>query len=119
MQTAEKLENVDININVLTIEEFYEYGSDDDLVILDEYDILIDDYPFTVANSGLRGIWELKDRKVIAFSATSSLAYERLISNCVVKPVALKFKSEYEMINGFSPISHPTIQSCGSSEGLM
>jgi hypothetical protein len=86
---------------------------------LDEYDTLIDDYPYGVYNSQVRGLWLLKERKVYAFTATSSLSYERLISNCIVKPKALIFQSEYEMINGVSPISTPIIQNCGSPEKVL
>lgn len=51
MQTAEKLGNVDMRINVITIQQFYQHGVDDDIIILDEYDTLIDDYPYAVYNS--------------------------------------------------------------------
>ena len=75
-----------MSINVLTIDDFYLYGSDDDIFILDEYDMMVDDYPYGINNSQLNGIWQFKGRKVCAFSATSSMAYERLINNCIVKP---------------------------------
>ena len=49
---------------------------------------------------------------MIAFTATSSLSYERFVVNCIGKPKVLKFKSEYELVTGVSPIQEPNIVSC-------
>ena len=32
-----------------------------------------------------------------------------MINNCIVRPTVLKFKSEYELVHGSSPISDATI----------
>ena len=56
---------------------------------------------------------------MIAFSATSNTSYERFVNNCITKPTILKFKSEYEMVNGASPISDATIITCHDSEKMM
>ena len=91
-------------ITVMTIEEFYKYGTNDDFIIIDEYDTIIDRSPYTVIEGSLSGIWSLKDKWVVAFSATTSPIYERLIHNCIRKPKVLKFKSEFELVNEVSPI---------------
>ena len=87
----------------MSIDQYYEFGSYDEIILVDEYDSLIDDKAYAVYNSTLNGIWQLKDKHVIAFTATSSLAYERLVNNCISKPLTLKFKSEFELINGVTP----------------
>lgn len=71
---------------------------------MDEYDSIIDKYPYMISNNVLHGIWQFKDRKVFAFTATSSAILERFIHNCIGSPAVLKFLSEYEMKNGQSPI---------------
>jgi hypothetical protein len=45
--------------------------------------------------------------------------YERLVNNCVAKPTVLKFKSEYELIHGVSPVADPTILACTDQQMLM
>lgn len=91
IQTAEKLGLVDFNISVCTMDHFYQYTSKDDIVIIDEYDTIIDQYPYMLSTQGLHGIWQLKGRRVFAFSATTSIALERFINNCIDKPAPLKF----------------------------
>lgn len=73
-------------------------------MIIDEYDSLIDAYPYMLINSAITGVWQLKGRKVFAFSATSSAMLERFVNNCIGTPAVMKFASEYEVKNGVSPI---------------
>ena len=47
-----------------------------------------------------------------AFTATSSPAYERLLNNCIGTPKVMRFKSEYEMVHGTSPVQEAIIRSC-------
>ena len=49
-------------------------------------------------------VWLLKGRKVILFSATSSIASERFITRSIDKPLILKLFSEYELTTWISPI---------------
>lgn len=56
---------------------------------------------------------------MFAFSATSSLPHERFINNCIVPPSVLKFKSEYELLNGVSPVSEPKIVPCHDRNQLI
>ena len=49
---------------------------------------------------------------MIAFTATTSLAHERLIHNCITPPLSLRFKSEYELVNGSCPVQPPNIITC-------
>ncbi len=72
MQTAEKLTLVHANISVTTIEEFYDEGSKRDVIILDEYDSIVQDYPYAFNDQIVSGLWNLRGKKVIAFSATST-----------------------------------------------
>ena len=72
----------------------------------------MNDAPYHLKQKSIRGLWELKGRKVIAFSATSSVPYERFVNNCIDKPTVLKFKSEYELIHGVSPVADPTVIAC-------
>lgn len=88
----------------MTIEEYYQYGTYDEVIILDEYDVLMQESPYSMKDNGFVGIWNLRDKKVIAFSATSSLIVEKFVSNCITKARVLKFKSQYEHVNGVSPI---------------
>ena len=50
---------------------------------MNEYDIMIDDYPYMVSNQQVSGVWQFKDKQVIAFSATSSSSYERFVNNYI------------------------------------
>lgn len=74
-------------------------------MIIDEYDSIIDKCPYFVTNQGLAGMWQFKSRKVFAFSATTSIAFERFVNNCINALAVLKFASEYELKHGVSPIS--------------
>jgi hypothetical protein len=82
-QTALKLSTVDFRIDVTTIKRMYEDGSKADVYILNEYDQIVNNSSYLPRQTGLKGIWELKGCKVFAFSATSSMAHERLLSNCI------------------------------------
>jgi hypothetical protein len=95
------------------------YGVKDPILILDEFDVLIDEHPYMVNNGTLNGIWQLRDKKVIAFSATSSVAHERLVNSIIGRPLTLKFKSEYELVHGVTPIQDASIKSCGSTEAVI
>ena len=93
----------------MSMDEYYKYGTADDTIILNEYDMLVDKYPYAAFQNSLTGLWRLKEKKVIAFSATTSSIYERLIHNCIGRPTVLKFKSEFELVNGTSPIQEPQL----------
>ena len=95
-QTAEKLALVDYSITVTSIQRLYKEGPWHEVVILNEYDNILLGAPYLVQKQGVKGIWQLKGKKVFAFSATSSVSHERLVNNCVARPKILKFKSEYE-----------------------
>lgn len=66
----------------------------------------------------VKGLWQFKGKTVIAFSATSSQPYERLVNNCITRPKTLKFKSEYELVQGVNPISEPTVVQCSDMDQL-
>jgi light-regulated signal transduction histidine kinase (bacteriophytochrome) len=66
----------------------------------------------------IKSLLSLKDRKVIAFSATTSPSHERFINNIIGHPIVLKFKSEYELVKGVSPVSDPTIVMCLTDSAL-
>lgn len=104
VQTAEKLGPVHYNITVTTVERLFQEGPWGDIIILDEYDALVDTHPYHAHGKVLSGLWQFKGRDVIAFSATSSSAFERLVANTIQAPKILRFKSEYELVNGVSPV---------------
>lgn len=103
-QTMARVGNVAFDIQVFTIENFYQGQCNGMVIILDEYDSILSETPYAVANSTLTGIWQLRQHKVIAFSATSFRHIERFVSNCVRQPTVLNFMSEYEVCNGINPI---------------
>ena len=98
--------------------EFYKFGTSHENVIINEYDAIINESPYSIQQTKLTGIWALREKKVIAFTATTSLSYERLIHNCISPPLTLRFQSEYELINGVSPVQLPNI-STFTEESLM
>jgi len=57
--------------------------------------------------------------KVIAFSATSTASIERVIANNITKPTVIKFLSEYEMVNGTSPIQDAIIETVSTKEEVI
>ena len=103
---------VDYGISVTSIERFYVEGPWHDVIILNEYDLIVNHSPYQVQQNVIKGIWQLCGHKVIAFSATSSSGYERFVHNCITPPAVLKFKSEYELVHATSPVADPTIRSC-------
>ena len=78
-----------------------------DVILLNEYDLIVSEHPFEIRQKCIRGLWELKNRRVFAFSATSSPSHERLLNACICEPLVLTFKSEYEMVRGTSPNVDP------------
>ena len=119
VQTAEKLGLVDFSISVTTIDKLYAEGPWGDVIILNEYDIIVNEVPYCIHSGGLSGLWKFKGRKVYAFSATSSPAYERLLNNCIGAPRVLKFKSEYEMVHGSSPVQEAIIKPCPDHQSAL
>jgi hypothetical protein len=117
-QTAEKLAVVDYGITVTSISKLYVEGPWHDVIILNEYDLIVNQSSYLVQQLGVKGLWSLRGRKVIAFSATSSTSHERLINNCITIPTVLKFKSEYEMVKGSSPVTDPTVVTCANWNAL-
>ena len=119
VQTAEKLGLVHFNISVTTIDKLYAEGPWGEVLILNEYDTIVNEVPYSLHGNALSGLWKFKGRKVYAFSATSSPAYERLLHNCVGVPRALKFKSEYEMVHGTSPVQEAVIRTCQDKNAVL
>jgi hypothetical protein len=70
----------------MTIDHFYQYGSPDDIVLIDEYDEIIGKYPYSISNEAITGIWVFKDKNVFAFSATTSRSIERLVFKVLSMP---------------------------------
>lgn len=110
---------VHAHIAVTSIEEFYDEGPRRDVIIIDEYDSIVQDWSYVLGQQSINGLWTLKGKKVIAFSATSTPSIERIIQNIVIKPTVIKFKSEYEMVNGASPIQDAIVESVGSQEDVI
>ena len=116
LQTIDKLGVIDYSIDVLSIESYYMTGGACEVVILNEYDYLLASKPFSVAGDVINGLWQLRGKKVIAFSATSSTPVERMMGNCIAIPTVVRFKSEYEHVHGGSPITDPVIIPCTDIE---
>ena len=111
-QTGEKLALVDFGITVTSIGRFYLEGPWHEVVILDEYDCILEGSSHLALPSGVRGLWQLRDKQVLAFSATSSLSHERLFGSCIGRPKVLAFKSEFEMLHGANPIAEAGVVVC-------
>lgn len=108
-QTAEKLLQVDASITVTSIERLYTEGPWSEIIILDEYDLIVSKSSYFVQQVNILGLWQLRGKRVFAFSATSSASYERFVSNVIMQPKVLKFKSEYEYVHGTSPVVDPAV----------
>lgn len=119
VQTAEKLGVVHYHVTITTVERLYQEGPWGDVIILDEYDSVVDQWPYYVSAGGMSGIWQFRGRKVVAFSATSSAAFERLIANTIGAPKVLRFKSEYELVKGVSAIQEAVIKHCRDDRALL
>ena len=99
MQAAEKLGLVDYSITITSIQRLYEEAPWHEEIILDEYDSIMQSSPYLAMQQGMRGVWELRGKKMFEFSATSSPSNDRLVNNYIAKPKVLKFKSEFEIAN--------------------
>ena len=79
-----------------------------DVMIIDECDELILQYPYEFKNScatSFKGIWNLNQCKVIGLSATTSDTMIQVIEDVVTgldNVTHLEFKSEYEFLTGKS-----------------
>lgn len=63
--------NIHYDLSILTINEFYSFPRNDTVIIINEYDNVVTDYSFSVKCNKLQGLWNLKNRKVFLFSATT------------------------------------------------
>jgi hypothetical protein len=70
VQTTEKLAVVDYGIAVTSIDMLYREGPWGQVMILNEYDMIASDKPYSVQQQGIQGLWQLKGKQVFAFSAT-------------------------------------------------
>jgi hypothetical protein len=116
VQTIVKLEALDYKLSFTSAQRLFEDPIAADIIIIDEYDAMVQEHAYSVRHNCLRGMWELRGKKVFAFSATTSTAHERLLNICINEPLVLRFKSEYEMIKGASPVVDPTVNQCGDSK---
>lgn len=91
------------------MQALYEEPISYDIILLNEYDLMIVEHPYSIRSKCVRGLWELRGKRVFAFSATSSSSHERLLNSCISEPIVIKFKSEYEMVRGASPIVDPSV----------
>ena len=74
---------VDYIIDVISIDDYYQYDTEDKIIIIDEYDMIVNESPYFLTEGNLEGLWKLRDKKVIAFSATSSIIFEKFVNNCI------------------------------------
>lgn len=118
-QSIVKLEALDYKLSFTSAQRLFEDPIAADVVILDEYDAILQDYPYSVRHNSIRGLWELRGKQVFAFSATSSTSHERLLNNCINEPNILRFQSEYELVKGASPVVDPTVQQCSDYKQLI
>ena len=109
---------MDYGITVTSIDRLYVEGPWHDVIILNEYDLIANQSPYIAQPKGLSGLWQFRGRKVIAFSANSSVPYERLVNYCICQPTVLKFKSEFELVNGTSPVADPAIVLSSNADTL-
>ena len=119
LQTIEKLGVIDYSIFVLSLDSYYMTGGACEIVIINEYDLLVASKPFSVAGDVINGLWQLRGKRVFAFSATSCTPIERMVGNCISIPQVVRFKSEYEHVHGGSPITDPIIVPCSGVEHLL
>ena len=90
-QTLGLLNSLDYDLQVQSIEDFYEYNNSDEVVIVNEHDTIIKTNPFRVTTNGISGLWNFENRTIIFFSATSSVDFERIIKNTLKTPTVLSF----------------------------
>ena len=83
IQTGEMLGLVDFGISVVTMDWFNQHGSKDDIIIINEYDIILNNHYYSIHNFLINGVWQLKNYNVIAFSATTLTSLEQFVNNCI------------------------------------
>ena len=110
IQATELLGVLDYNILVCSIEQYYEVTPTDEVIIVDEYDYVVVNNPFTVNLQGITGLWTMTNRKVFLFSATSNAGLEKIIFKVFGQPAILKFKSEYEVFHNCSNVNQGVIK---------
>ena len=69
-------------ITVATVTEYLNFPQryDEDFIIVDEFDEFVSENPYDIKLNPLelRGIWNMKGKKVFGFTATSSAAIEKI-----------------------------------------
>ena len=118
-QTTELIGLVDQDISVVTPEWFYEFQPKDEIIIVNEFDELIFGSPFMATVTGIQGLWSLMNRRVIFFSATTHKCMERIIQDVLGSVVSFSFKSEYEIMNEVSSVTHGTVKTFRDKEDLI
>ena len=118
-QTAFKVAPIDYNVSVVTMEELYSAGHKFDVLILNEYDQVINSHAYCIIQWQIKGLGHLREKKVFEFSATTNSSYERFANNFIRRPNILKFKSEYEQVHGVNPIVEATVKTAVNTEQLL
>lgn len=113
-QTINKIGTLDFGITILTIDEYLLTPTNDKVVIIDEFDYILLQKQYKVVNNKINGLWNLQDKTLITFTATSSVIFEKFASKVIASPKVLRFQSQYEFINGTTPIQTGHFKSSGS-----
>lgn len=115
-QTTELIGGLSFDLTITTIDQFYQFPNEDEVIIINEYHHIIQNKPFSIVNSTLAGLWTFKNRSTYFCTATSNRGLEKILHTIVNTPEVLRFPSEYELINSVSPLDGGTIKPCEDYE---
>ena len=113
-QTIGLIGTTDDRLIVLTIAQYYENPTKDGVVIVDEYDEVVESNPFFSLGSSITGLWTLDNRELFFFTATSSRMLERIIGKIIGSYHHLQLKSEFEFTQGCSSLGQGLIKPMSS-----
>ncbi|KEJ82398.1 hypothetical protein OXYTRIMIC_115 [Oxytricha trifallax] len=88
------------NLRVMDIESYYKHQIKDDVLIIDEYDSVIEKKPFYSLGKSLTGLWAFSNKVVFMFSATKTRYHKYILQEVFENISEMKFLSEKQVASG-------------------
>ena len=109
-QTIDEIGLSDEKLQVLTIVQFYENPTKDEVLVVDEYDEFYEKSPLYSLGTSVTSLWALANRELIFFTATSSRMLERIVGKIFGDYQHLQLQSEYKVTEGCSSVEQGIIK---------
>jgi hypothetical protein len=69
-----------LSLKLKTMQEYFSHLHDkEEVLIIDEFDHLISQFPYTISERQVVGLWCLKNKKLIGLTGTLNIAIQRFL----------------------------------------